>query len=158
MSSNNAEPMTSRAAIRGEVTIDIHDARSRERIDRQVLRNLIPTSGLNAYRDVAAGFVTFPIGIGIGTGTVAAAADDVALGAESVRLGIARRIRPRDGAIRWQSFLPETEGNGVDYTEAGLFNSVSVGNGDLFARIVFGAVEKTSAIFMTITWEHEFIL
>ena len=146
------------AAIRGAVTIDIHDAKSCKRLDRETHKNLIPTVGLNAYRDVIGAFRTFPIAIGLGTGSDASAADDVALGSESVRLGIARRIRPRDGAIRWQSFLPETEGNGVDYTEAGLFNSVSIDNGDLFARVVFGVIAKTSSIFLTVTWEHEYLI
>tara|TARA_Y100000310_G_scaffold338530_1_gene428400 strand:- start:1391 stop:1849 length:459 start_codon:yes stop_codon:yes gene_type:complete len=144
--------------IKGRVLIEIYDAKTRQRIDKEWHDNLIPTAGQNAFRNAMGGFGLFPIGIGMGNSSTAPSAADVVLGSESIRKSITRRIRPRDGAIRWQAFLLETEGNGETLTESGLFNSVTVDSGDLFARVVFGAVQKTSQVFLTVTWEHEFLL
>lgn len=150
--------MKTTTGIYGRVRLEIFRADSQEKIRDELLDNLIPIAGQNAFRDAMGGFRVFPIGIGIGTSTTPVSAADAKLGNEVLRLKISRRIRPRDGAIRFQAFLLEGDSNDTTLTEAGLFNSTAINNGDMFARVVFGSILKTSQIFVTITWEHEFVL
>lgn len=128
----------------------------------RTIANLVPTVGkaLAAGRLGASGA---PAAVGwtaIGTGAVAAAAGDTALGAEIATNGGARAANTptlvtttvtNDTAQFVNTF---TFTGSFAITEAGLFNASSVGT--LAARQVFSAINVVSGDTLQITWKVSF--
>jgi hypothetical protein len=56
-------------------------------------------------------------------------------------------------SVAWLS----TEGNGFNYTEAGLFNGI-LGSGLMFARKTFAPIAKTNAFELRFTWYVSFLV
>ena len=150
--------MKEKFSIRGNVLIEVCNAVTGHVEHAVHCTNAVPTAGANAFRDAMGGFALFPAGIGGGTSNTAFADSDIALGNEVIRKPISRRIRPRDGAIRFQAFVLETEGNNNTLAEAGLFNSSTLKSGQLMARFTHPTILKTSSVFLTYTWEWEFLV
>ena len=123
--------------------------------DRGWQKNLITDSGLNATRDLIGQYALQPTAIGFGTGGGDAESDDVDLEAEVFRVEITRRSRPRLGAVRMQALLLEDDANGNTLREAGLFNSTTLGSGDMYARFTYDDIPKDNTTQVTATWEWE---
>lgn len=114
-------------------------------------KNLITQSGLNWLASLFIGETTndVPFYIAMGTGTVAAAAADVKLGAETFRKLIATKSR-QNNMIRLRAFLLSTEGNG-DFEEFGVFaaGTENAESGTLINRLV-SPISKANNQLLTI--------
>ena len=98
-------------------------------------------------------FIKTPRYIAVGTGAVAPAAGDTALGAEVLRKLIVRRY-PLTHGIEWYGFLSTAEGNGSSLTEAGLFCESATGS--LLARVTHVAIVKTVLFSVSYKWTWTF--
>jgi hypothetical protein len=90
----------------------------------------------------------------IGSGTVAAAGADAALGTELARVALTSTTivttNVTNDAIQYvATFLPGTGTGAV--TEAGLFNDASAGT--MLCRTVFPVINKGAADTLTVTWK-----
>jgi len=122
-----------------------------ERVSRKTVGNMVVNAGLNLVRDLLGGVALRPDKIAVGTGTTATVAGDTALGTETFRKLMARRI---DAAqeITFQMLMETTEGNGVTVWEIGTFQ-----NETMLARAVLSTGQvKNSGIQLTIA--HQFTL
>ena len=125
---------------------------------REAVRNSLAGPGISigglVNEVVPAASAFSPKTIAMGTGSTAVTDADVALGTESTRKLVLRRSGPPYEAILQTVFF-FNEGNGVTYSEAGLFatTALTATSGELmFARVIFGGLNKTDAIELTITW------
>ena len=117
--------------------------------DRREIKNLVVTAGKNfiASRMVGAADAVMSH-MGIGSGNVAAAAGDTALGSQLARVALSSGTATGNVATYVGSFGPGVGTGAV--TEAGLFNAGEAGT--MLARTVFGVVTKEAADTMSITW------
>ena len=128
------------------------------RIKEQVERNLVVTAGKAFVTSRITGASTAVMShMGVGTGTVAAAAADTALGTQVARVALTSTTRVTtnvtNDAVQYLATFPAGIGTGA-LTEAGLFNSAS--GGDMFARTVFPVINKGANDSITITWKITF--
>lgn len=147
------------------VHIDIWDAETGELIERRQSHNTVVTLGLNAIRDYLYWMSTAdgvqPFGVyyvSLGQSTAATASTSTGLGSEAYRDTPTQRTKG-SATITWKLFLGSSNGNGSTFTEIGLHlnsTSTAANNGDLFSRALFTAVQKTSSIGLTCSWEHTF--
>ncbi len=137
--------------LRANMSLIARDRFGRIKYRRKV-RNLVVAVGRNLVVEMLGGTNNaYPTHLALGTGTTAVADGDTALQAESYRDLITRR-RNFSSRIQYQLFLDSTQGNGVTYTEAGLFNvrnAVSV----MFARVTFVGVPKDASTNITVSWD-----
>lgn len=113
-------------------------------------KNLVVTAGKNWIAARMVGTPAVMTHMGIGTGTVAAAAGDVALGAQAgARVALGASSANNNVATFSATFLPGV-GTGA-LTEAGIFNADT--NGTMLCRTVFAVVNKGAADTMSITWD-----
>ena len=122
----------------GEVVVDTH--------------NLVVTTGKALMAGSLSG-VSAPITkMNLGTGTVAAALANTALGnqLDSQSLAVSGGVHTADTVDYSATWLPG-EGTGA-ITEAGLFSAADV----MLARTVFSVVNKGDADTVTITWAIKF--
>lgn len=158
---NERETRQEQLTIKPNVLIEVWNTRSGA-YTRQRRRNLITTIGvavvgellLRGVRGTSTGFA--PSHIALGSGTTAAVIGDATLEAESYRDIVTVRRGSGAGATyasTFQLFLDTGDGNGSTFTEAGLFDSPTIGGGALFSRILFTSVEKTPSIQLAITWD-----
>lgn len=92
---------------------------------------------------------------GVGTGSVAPVASDVALGTEVFRDTLTNAI-VTSGKVNIQYYLNSGDANGNTLTEAGLFGgdaSAIADSGTLFARYVYAGIVKTASIAITYSWD-----
>ena len=127
--------------------------------DVRCVKNLVVDAGLAAV----AGLILTDVSvndfdyIAVGTGTVAPAAGDTALGAEIVDSGLARaaatgtRITTTKTNDTAQLQLTFSVTGTKAVTEAGMFNAAS--SGDMLARQTFSAVNVVNGDSLTITWK-----
>ena len=122
-------------------------------IDRRVIHNIICNVGIAKIAGLVDGSATGGFGyMATGTGTVAAAATDTALGAEVMRVASTNTLVTKNVTNDTAQFV------GVfDYTatyaitEAGVFDASTAGN--LLAHQVFAAVNVVSGDSIQITWQ-----
>lgn len=111
--------------------------------------NLVVTTGKNfvasRIKDTTSAAMSH---MAIGTGTVAAAAGDTALGSEAARSSLTSTTVV-DNVVTYVASFGAGSGTGA-ITEAGLFNAV--GAGTMFCRTTFAVVNKGASDSMTITW------
>ena len=147
--------------IRPNVTIEIVNVQTGEkRVERK--RNLITSRGVQAVgqlilRGVAGtGSGWAPTHVALGSGTTAPTIGESTLVAENYRDWVTVR-RGSGSGVNWTStfqlFLDTDVGNGLDFKEAGLFDSTTVNGGQLFSRVIFTPISKTSSIQVAVTWD-----
>lgn len=142
-------------SIRGFYKIKAVNEVTGEIVSYQEGENLVVNAGLNGIRDLItadiSGGVTDEISHGaLGTGTVAAAAGNTALGTETFRTdaaGAANGTGVVDFTYTMATNQPNTNTHAL--TELGLFNSSS--GGTMFARSVFAVINKTSQVSVNVT-------
>lgn len=145
--------MKSNANIAANVTLEVHSAESGRLLRRSLIKNLVVADGLNKMCELIAGTLNVePTHIALGDDDTEVTSGDTALGNELHRDQITR-TNVIGAQVILQLFVPNDEGNGNTYSEAGLINQ-HPNNGDtLWARFTFADIEKTAAITITITWE-----
>jgi|TARA_R110000823_G_scaffold60791_4_gene145182 hypothetical protein len=115
----------------------------------QEVPNLVVTDGkefvASRMKDTTSGAMSH---MAIGTGSVAAATSNSALGSEADRQALTA-TSVSGTAITYTATFNAGSGTGA-ITEAGLFNNST--NGQLLCRTVFAVVNKGSQDSMTITW------
>lgn len=122
-----------------------------ELLSRKRAGNMVTLAGLNHIRDLLGGVALRPDEIAVGTGQTATVPGDTAMGAETFRKAMARRI-DEPQKITFQMLMETTEGNGVTIWEIGTFQ-----NANMIARAVLSTGQaKNSGIQLTIA--HEFTL
>lgn len=141
--------------LKGNVFIEIRD-REGNLIDTREEKNLFLDNGLNqlrnclGYPDELYSTAYTPNYIAVGTGGTNPAADDDALEVEVFRKEITLKT-PADKKITFQLFLDVDEANGYTLTEAGIFSTYT--NDDIWARVIYSGINKTTAISVTYNWE-----
>ena len=132
----------------GKLTVEIKDKKGNVKETRE-LENLVVDTGLafiaSRMKDATATAMSH---MGIGTGTVAAASGNTALGTEAARVALTSTTVTSNAVAYVCSFAAGT-GTGA-ITEAGILNAAS--GGTLLCRTVFSVVNKGASDSMTITW------
>lgn len=149
-----AEPGAFRDLIRCAVNVEITKRNVHTGRVREVVRthNLVVTAGLNLIRDSLFNNGTRPAQLGwfaVGTGSVAPAGTDTALGTEVFR-DTFTQLTVADGQETMQYYLASGSANGYTLTEAGAFNASTAGT--MYARVTFAGDAKTSAEEWTFNW------
>lgn len=117
--------------------------------------NIVTNVGLNLLRDLLGGYSDRePTHVHLGTGVATPAATDTTLGTDVYEAILTRRIQEQYG-INFQLYVNENQANGYTLKEAGLFNHRN-GEENLFSRVAFDGIVKTSAVTVTISWKITF--
>jgi hypothetical protein len=132
--------------------------RGGEVIDRRVIKNLVVNAGKAAAAGLLNGVITnFFEHIAIGTGAVAPAAGDTALGAEITTGGGARapgtasRVTTTVANDTAQIVLTFNFTASFAVTESGVFDSISAGT--MLCRQTFAAVNVVNGDSLQVTWK-----
>lgn len=132
----------------GILEIVLTDEFGNTKLDRKE-KNLVVTVGKNfvasRIKDATATAMSH---MAIGTGAVAAAAGDTALGTEAGRVALTSTTVTTN-SIAYVATFPAGTGTGA-ITEAGLLNAASVGT--LLCRTIFSVINKAAADSLAITW------
>ena len=135
--------------LSGEVTLVLKDSNGNVK-QTQTIKNLVVNAGLNfitsRMQNTSKDIMSH---MGLGSGTVAAAAGDTDLGS---LLG-SREALDTDvvnaNALIYVCTFEAGDATGA-VTEAGIFNAAS--GGDMLCRTVFSAVNKAASDSLAITW------
>lgn len=124
-------------------------------IKQQDEHNLVVSVGLAYIANRVIGDTTNVMShMAIGAGTVAADADDVALGSELGRVGLTSTVQVTtnvtDDAVQYIASFAAGVGTGA-VTEAGIFNANTAGI--MLSRTVFPVINKGADDTLTITWK-----
>jgi hypothetical protein len=134
--------------ITGKLNITVIDEAGVLKDSREI-DNLVVTSGLTYIASrMASAAATAMSHMAVGTGAVAAAAGNTALGTESARVALTSTTPGATNIVYSASF-----GAGVGtaaLTEAGIFNASSAGT--MLCRTTFAVINKAANDTMTITW------
>jgi len=150
---NLSEPLL----LRGE--FEILHIRDGHVIARREVKNLVVSAGKGQAAGLLNGAVTTPMKyIAIGTGTIAPAAGDTALGAEMATGGGARALATTLDRVT-TTVTNDTARAIVTFaftasfavTEAGLFDAAAAGN--MLSRQTFAAVNVVSGDSLQVTWK-----
>jgi hypothetical protein len=135
--------------LSGEVTLVLKDSNGNVK-QTKTIKNLVVTAGLNfitsRMQNASKGIMSH---MGLGSGTVAAAAGDTDLGS---LLGSREAIDTdlvSGNTVTYVCTFEAGDATGA-ITEAGIFNAVS--GGDMLCRTVFSAVNKAASDSLAITW------
>lgn len=115
--------------------------------------NLVTTTGIGILRALLDASDTGALGLthgAIGTGSDAVTATDTALGSEVYRAEIGQYSPTGDFVLAVRFYVPSGSANGSSIQEAALFGGE---NTDLFARVVFDPIAKTSSVALSINWD-----
>lgn len=115
--------------------------------------NLVVTSGRNhiAEKIVAGVGVSVSMShMAIGTGNANPVAADISLGTEASRVALVGS-QVSGNQIIYSAQFGAGQGTGA-ITEAGIFNSSSIGGGTMLCRVVFSQVNKAAGDSIAITW------
>ncbi len=138
--------LNDKLSLTGALTVSVNGEVVRD------IRNLVVTSGKELVAaNLQGGTVTPITHMGVGSGSVAAGAADVALGAQLDRNALSTSGGSvADAVVTYEcTWLP---GDGTDaLTEAGLFSAVT--GGTMLARTVFPVVNKGVDDNVTIVWD-----
>lgn len=136
-----------------------HGRRCPENVHRRTLaRNEILTTALQKYRDQ----FFFPVWTGawspqyiaLGTDSTAVTSADVALGNEVFRGSISKRLQEGDTEGMAELYVDDTQANGYELCEAGMFTEAS--GGEPWARVVFPGIQKTALVWIILRWYVSF--
>lgn len=118
--------------------------------DRREINNLVVTVGKGFIASRMVGTAAAIMShMGIGSGTVAAAAGDAALGTQLARVALTSGTAAAAVATFVASFAAGVGTGSV--TEAGIFNDAAAGT--MLARTVFGVITKGADDSMSVTWQ-----
>jgi hypothetical protein len=134
-----------------EIVIDREDGTQ----EVVLLKNLVVTVGLayiaSRMKDATSTVMSH---MAVGTGAVAAAAANTALGTETGRVALTSTTivttNVTNDAIQYVATIPAGTATGA-LTEAGILNAASAGT--LLSRTVFSAINKGALDSLTITWK-----
>ncbi len=148
-----------REALRLRGEFEILHLRNGQVIDRREVKNLVVSAGKALAAGLINGALTTPAKyIAIGTGTVAPAAGDTALGTEITTGGGARAVATTLDRVTTtvtndtaRAILTFSFTASFAVTEAGLLDAASAGN--LLCRQTFAAVNVVSGDSLQITWK-----
>jgi len=151
--------VTSRAALRGDLLIVVHDAAPGRVVRRIIKRNTITYAGLNSalYLWAQNGIVPTDYQFAKlvpGTNATPPTRGDLAMGAplgpsDQIVLAPANRVvSPSTGELIVSGTLGTGQANGSTLTEIG----IELGNASLFARQIHPGFPKTIAFTVTYTW------
>ena len=137
--------------VTGDVTVTITGKDGQVKDQRQI-KNLVVTAG---KQFIAASMLKTTTNspaamthMGIGSGAVAAAAGDTALGSQLGRVTLASNTAS-GAVVTYTATFPAATGTGA-VTEAGIFNASTAGT--MLCRTVFAVVNKGADDAMSITW------
>jgi hypothetical protein len=132
----------------GEVTLELRDKYG-ALIDFRVIKNLVTTAGKTFQASRMAGASAAVMShVAAGSGVVAAAVGDTALGAELGR-GALTSTTPSANTVTYVAILGAGTGTGA-VTELGIFNDPTAGT--MLARTVFSVVNKGPSDTLAVTW------
>lgn len=144
--------------LRGDIQIEIHRAGESRPLRRYAIRNTIVLGGLNSplylwSQDTGSPSDWRIVSLIPGTvGTPPTSGDVTLMGplsSDVINLtSTDRTVLPASGELVIRGTLTTGQAVGQTLREIGLF----LGNGQLFARQVHPAIEKTGAITVTYTW------
>ena len=135
--------------LSGEVTLVLKDSNGNVK-QAQTIKNLVVNAGLNfitsRMQSASKGVMSH---MGLGSGTVAAAAGDTDLGS---LLGSREALDTDLVSANTLTYVCTFEAGDATgaVTEAGIFNAAS--GGDMLCRTVFSAVNKAASDSLAITW------
>lgn len=132
----------------GVVTIRRYNEQTNETLEERVIKNLVVSAGLDWIISRMAGAPAVMSHMAVGSGNVAAADGDTALGAEIARVALTSAT-PSGATITYIASYPAGVGTGA-LTEAGILNDAA--NGTMLARTVFPVVNKGAEDGISITW------
>jgi len=138
--------LNDKLSLTGALTVSLNGEVVRD------IRNLVVTSGKELVAaNLQGGTVTPLTHMGVGSGTLAAAAADVGLGTQIDRNALSTSGGTVSGAVVTYecTWLPG-DGTGA-LTEAGLFSAAVAGT--MLARTVFPVVNKGADDTVTIVWD-----
>ena len=114
---------------------------------------MIVDNGLNQIRDWMCGeSATYPLYIGVGTGTTTETSSDTALESEEYPNGSSRSsttITSTDYSINFRMDIEDDELNGKTLAEKGLFTAST--GGIMYSRQTYPDIEKDSSIVVPTT-------
>lgn len=142
--------------LKGEVLVEIFDAKTGRLKESAHYKNLVVTAAKNAIADALRGNVANNQGqityCAVGTSTTSPALADTQLNAEIARKLIS--VRSASGNVAtFKTFFNQSEANGV-LKEAGLFGGLAsdtLNTGTLFCHVNINRT-KTSSDTLTLTW------
>ena len=138
--------ITDTALTRGRVKIMAYNAQG-ELIEFRTGPNLIVNGGRAAVAAALAGQADQEItALGFGEGGAPAQPTDTGLTSPISKPLIS--VQASANSVEFQAELDTTEGNGTTFREVGLFTQA----GDLFARHVIGAFDKTNTVRLLVVW------
>lgn len=136
--------------VTGDVSFVLRD-KTGKIIETKEITNLVVTTGRNyiasRMKDATATAMTH---MAIGTGAVAAALGDTALGTELARVALTSTNVTTNSIAYACTFAAGVPAGTNAFTEAGLFNAASAGT--MLCRTVFAAINKAAGDSLTITW------
>lgn len=135
--------------LRGRVELEL--TRADGTVERELVDNLITTVGRNIITDqllAAPAAGGKPTHMAVGTGTVAPAVGDTALGVESARVALTSKTRSGNVLTMVGDYAAGTAT--ATLTEAGTFDAATAGQ--MSARATFGGIAKGANDTLKITW------
>lgn len=132
----------------GVVTIRRYNEQTGEMLEERVIKNLVVSAGLAWITARMTGAPAAMSHMAVGSGNVAAADADTALGNEITRVALTSAT-PSGATITYIAAYPAGVGTGA-LTEAGILNAAAAGT--LLARTVFPVVNKDVNDAISITW------
>jgi beta-xylosidase len=134
--------------VTGEVAITVFDKDGNVK-QKQSIKNLVVSAGRDFIASRMVGTPTAMSHMAVGSGAVAAALANTALGAELGRVTLATNTSSVN-VVTYTANFPAGTGTGA-LTEAGVFNASSAGT--MLCRTVFAVVNKGADDAMSITWQ-----
>jgi len=143
--------------LRGGIELQLRNALNGQIVEKRILNNLVVTAGRRfVLQQIASSEIvtshTFER-IAVGTGTVAPATSDTALGSETTRIAIGTfttsNLTSNPPSWRAEISLNTDEGN-TTLGEVGILNSSS--GGTLLARATFATINKTTSNTLNISY------
>lgn len=142
--------------VRGHVLVELFD-KNGNRTEVRAMDNLIVTVGKNLVADnlLASPTLGKPTHMELGTGTVAPAAGDTALGTviASSRVALTSKTRAANVVTLVGDWAAGTATN-TAISEAGVFDAATAGN--MPSRATFTAINKGASDTLKITWTYTF--
>jgi len=137
------------ATMRGHVRLEVFGPDGELRDSREV-DNLIVTVGRNGVMDqlLASPTINKPTHMAVGTGAVAPALGDTALGTESARVALTSKTRSTNVLTLVGDYAAGTAT--ATLTEAGVFDAASTGN--MYSRATFTGIAKGASDTLKVTW------
>ena len=133
--------------IKGDVILTLTDESGNLK-QRQEIKNLVVTDGLNYISNKIVTSATTMSRMAVGTGSTAASAGQTTLVTELDRNTFSR-VSAANGVCTFNAQWAAGDATGA-ITEAGIFNAAS--GGDMLCRTVFDTVNKAAGDSLAITW------